>query len=168
MQSTVSDHRHQAAPGPPPFRLLVVSNETVTSPLLHDAIVGLAGRRRAEVTVVAPALNGRVRHWCSDEDGAREAARVRLEGALERLRADGVQAIGWVGDPDPMLAIEDALREGVADELLIATHPERRSNWLAHDLVERAVARFGIPTAHIVADDLEEYVVPREREVVAA
>jgi hypothetical protein len=30
--------------------------------------------RRAEVLVVAPALNGRLRHWSSDSDAAREAA----------------------------------------------------------------------------------------------
>jgi len=35
-------------------------------------------------------------------------------------------------------------------ELVIATHPEARSNWLAHDLVDRALARFGLPTVHVV------------------
>jgi hypothetical protein len=58
------------------------------------------------------------------------------------------------------VAIEDALRHRDADELLIATHPESRSNWLAHDLVERAAVQFGLPTAHLVAT--------ADRELVAA
>jgi hypothetical protein len=140
----------------PTFRLLVVSNETVESHLLHDTIAGLAGDRPAEVTVVAPALNSRLRHWVSDEDPARAAAQDRLDGCVARLRSQGVPAGGWVGDADPLQAIEDALRSGEVDELLIATHPEGRSNWLAHDLVERAAVRFGLPTAHIaVAGDRE-------------
>jgi hypothetical protein len=143
-----------------PFRLLVVSNETVESEALHDAIVGLAAGRRAEVRVVAPALNSRLRHWCSDEDGARRSAQRRLDRCLGRLGAHGVGATGWVGDADPIVAIEDALRDGGADELLIATHPEGRSNWLAHDLVDRAAVAFGLPTAHIVAAG--------DRELVAA
>ena len=143
-----------------PFRLLVISNETVESDVLHEAIVGLAGERDADVTVVAPALNSRFRHWCSDEDGARHAAQARLERCLDRLGQHGITAAGWVGDADPMLAIEDALRGGDVDELLVATHPEGRSNWLAHDLVERAVVRFGLPTAHLV--------VTGDRELIAA
>jgi hypothetical protein len=133
------------------FRLLVISNETVESDVLHDAIVGLAHGRRADVVVVAPALNSRLRHWVSDEDRARAAAGARLARCLDRLRDRGVSVTGWVGDADPMQAIDDALRHADADELLIATHPEGRSNWLAHDLVERAVLCFGLPTAHIVA-----------------
>jgi hypothetical protein len=34
----------------------------------------------------------------------------------------------------------------------IYASPESRSNWLAHNLVERAALRFGLPTAHIVAE----------------
>lgn len=135
-----------------PFRLLVVSNETVEGEALHAVIVGLASARAAEVFVVAPALNGRIRHWLSDEDQARQAAEIRLKGCLERLRGDGVTVIGAVGDANPLLAIEDALRIFPADALLIATHPEERSNWIAHDLVERARVRFGLPTSHVVID----------------
>jgi GNAT superfamily N-acetyltransferase len=142
------------------FRLLVISNETVESRLLHEAVGRIADGRRAQVTVVAPALNGRFRHWCSDDDGARHAAQSRLDYCLDRLHERGVNAAGWVGDADPVVAIEDALRHGNADELLIATHPEGRSNWLAHDLVERAAVQFGLPTAHLVATG--------DRELLAA
>ena len=51
-----------------------------------------------------------------------------------------------------MQAIEDALRLFPADELVVATHPARRSHWLAGGLVERARA-FGLPVTHVVAEE---------------
>jgi hypothetical protein len=133
-----------------PRRVLVISNETVEAEILRDTIAARADR--TQVLVVAPALNTRLRHWLSDEDPARRAADRRLAGALAGLRAAGVDVDGWVGDADPLTAIEDALATFAADELLIATHPEARSNWLAHDLVGRACARFSLPVLHLVVD----------------
>jgi hypothetical protein len=65
--------------------------------------------RDAEVLVVAPALNSRLRHWLSDEDGARRRAAERADACVEQLERSGAHASGRVGDPDPMQAIEDAL-----------------------------------------------------------
>jgi len=64
----------------------------------------------------------------------------------------GLDVEGRVGDEDPMQAIADALVGFPATELVIATPPEARSNWLAHDLVDRALARYGLPTVHVVVD----------------
>ena len=133
-----------------PRRVLVISNETVEADTLRETIAARASA--TQVLVVAPALNSRVRHWFSDEDPARRAAECRLSGALDGLREAGVDVDGWVGDADPLTAIEDALAIFPADELLIATHPEARSNWLAHDLVGRACARFSLPVLHLVVD----------------
>ena len=102
--------------------------------------------------VVAPALNSRIRHWFSDTDGARAAAEERLAACLDQLVALGLDADGHVGDEDPLQAIADALVTFPATELVIATHPEARSNWLAHDLVGRALATFGLPVVHVVVD----------------
>jgi hypothetical protein len=133
-----------------PRRVLVISNETVEAEILRDTIAARADR--TQVLVVAPALNTRLRHWLSDEDPARRAAERRLAAALAGLHAAGADVDGWVGDADPLMAIEDALATFAADELLIATHPEARSNWLAHDLVGRACARFSLPVLHLVVD----------------
>jgi hypothetical protein len=131
-------------------RVVVISNETVEAESLRETIAARAGR--TQVLVVAPALNTRLRHWLSDEDPARRAAERRLAGARAALRAAGVDVDGWVGDADPLMAIEDAVAVFPADELLVATHPEARSNWLAHDLVGRACARFSLPVLHLVVD----------------
>jgi len=133
----------------PRRRVLVIANETIRGAALHDAIVA---KGDAEVLVVAPALNSRLRHWTSDEDGARGRAATRLAQTVVALGAAGVDARGWIGDADPMRAIADALVLFEADELIIATHPEARSNWLAHDLVGRARCSYAIAVTHIVVE----------------
>jgi len=101
---------------------------------------------------VTPALNSPLKHWVSDEDDARAAAQERLSESLAKLAAAGVQARGEVGDGDPLQAMEDALRTFGADEIIISTHPEGRSNWLERDIVEKARERFAVPITHVVVD----------------
>ena len=134
------------------MHILVVTNETAVGHVLCDTVAAVAVPNRADVTVVAPALNSRLRHWLSDEDDARRAATERLDCCLRSLRAAGVHAIGNIGDADPLRAIDDELAVRSADRLIIATHPEHRSNWLEQRLVERARAAFAIPIEHIVVD----------------
>jgi len=97
----------------------------------------------AEVLVVAPAVNSRLRHWLSDEDGARRRAAARAAAFVERLGRGGIHAEGRVGDPDPLLAIADALPTFPADEIVIAADAER-----ADDLLARAHDRFALPVSH--------------------
>ena len=133
-------------------RILVIANETVGGDALRQKIEQKAENVREEVLVVTPALNSRVRHWTSDEDAARRDAQARLERCVEQLRAEGVSVRGEVGDAEPVQAIEDALRTFGADEIIISTHPEGRSNWLERRVVERARERFDCPITHVVVD----------------
>jgi len=133
-------------------RILVIANETVGGERLRDEI-----RRRSEgyeeqVLVVTPALNSPLRHWASDEDGARVEAQKRLNASLDRLRALGIAAKGEVGDGEPLQAMEDALRLFGADEIIISTHPAGRSHWLEKNVVESARERFAVPITHVVVD----------------
>jgi nucleotide-binding universal stress UspA family protein len=130
----------------------VIANETVGGQLLRDRIRERADRYREQVLVVAPALNTPLRHWMSDEDNAREAARRRVEASVARLREAGINARGEVGDSDPLQAIEDGLRTFGADEVIISTHPEGRSNWLERGVVTGARERFAVPITHVVVD----------------
>ena len=133
-------------------RILVVANETVTGSALRDEIVHRAGNEEADVYVVAPALNTRLRHWTSDEDRARAGAQARLDASLAALEEVGLRASGTVGDDDPLQAIDDALRTFGADEIIISTHPPGRSNWLERDLIGRAREAYGCPITHVVVD----------------
>jgi hypothetical protein len=133
-------------------RILVIANETVGGNTLRSAILERSRDAREEVLVVTPALNSPIRHWTSDEDGARADAQQRLESSLAQLAAVGVEARGEVGDGDPLQAIEDALRTFGADEIIISTHPEGRSNWLERGVVEHARERFPVPITHVVVD----------------
>jgi hypothetical protein len=142
--------RHDAGDGT--ARILVVANETLTGAALRREIEHRCKGRDAEIRVVTPALNTRLKTWASDEDGARSAAAERLERILSTLERDGLSAEGEIGDGDPVQAMEDELRKFPADEVIISTHPVGRSNWLERGVIERARERFEIPVTHVVVD----------------
>ena len=133
-------------------RILVIANETVAGHTLRSMILERSLDVREEVLVVTPALNSPLKHWVSDEDEARAAAQERLDASLAKLAEAGVQARGEVGDGDPVQAMEDALRTFGADEIIISTHPEGRSNWLERGVVTKARERFAVPITHVVVD----------------
>lgn len=132
--------------------ILVVANETVAGRTLREAIKAAAEDQRANVLVVSPALNTPLRHWVSDEDQARADAEERLGRSIAELERLGISARGEVGDADPVQAIEDALRTFGADQIIISTHPEGRSNWLERGVVSSARERFAVPLTHVVVD----------------
>jgi hypothetical protein len=131
-------------------KILVIANETAASDELQAAVGG-PGDGSTQVLVVAPALNSRLRYWCSDTGAAEEAARNRLRVCVEQLSARGIRAAGTTGDSDPLQATLDALHFYPADEIVISTHPEQRSNWLAKRLVERVAEQYDGPILHVVA-----------------
>jgi hypothetical protein len=136
-------------------RILVIANETVGGETLRKTVRETIGRSdvsRAEVLVVSPALNTPLKHWVSDDDQARDDAQARLDHSLARLREVGIEARGEIGDGEPLQAIEDALRTFGADEIIISTHPEGRSNWLEKGVVSGARERFAVPITHVVVD----------------
>jgi hypothetical protein len=140
----------RSAPGE--RRILVIANETVGGSELLDRIRELGEGAETRVLVVSPALNTPLRHLASDEDPARAAARERLDHSLARLEREGIEARGEVGDGDPLQAIDDALRTFGADQIVISTHPEGRSNWLERGVVTGARERYAVPIHHVVVD----------------
>ena len=73
-------------------RILVIANETVGGGELLTILRRKAEGVQERILVVTPALNSQVRHWASDEDGARAVAEARLRESLSMLRAGGVSA----------------------------------------------------------------------------
>lgn len=130
--------------------VLVVVNDTTARPELPAAIDLDPGGGDSKVHVVVPALNSRVRHWFSDEDGARRSAEQRLQTCLGELDRAGIDATGSVGDREPLQAIADALTEFAADEIVIASAPERQPVRPDADVVAgQASRRFGLPVARV-------------------
>jgi hypothetical protein len=133
-------------------RILVVANETVGGEELLSAISTLALSQKSRFLVVCPALNSRLRTYTSDEDPAREAAQQRLDETIARLASVGIEASGEVGDGDPLVAIDDAVRTFGPSEIVISTHPPGRSNWLERGIVDSVRARYEVEVTHVVVD----------------
>lgn len=133
-------------------KVLVVANETVGADELLSELRRIEDEKTSDYYVIVPARPLHERYglmWT--QEGAIDAAAERLEQTLEVLRSEGLEADGRVGDMRPMSAITDALMDFKADLIVISTHPEKRSRWLRHGLVEQARHRFGVPVIHVVS-----------------
>lgn len=123
--------------------ILLVGNQTLDRDVVIDEVARRAGAAGARVLVVVPAT----RHRDEPRPGAVEAdpsaelgvtlARLRMEGAVDRLRAIGVEADGELGDPDPYAAVCQALGGHDVDEIVLSTLPPSSSRWLSVDLPGR-------------------------------
>jgi GABA permease len=135
-----------------PRRLLVVANRTLDAESLRAELVRRA-RRDTELRFVVPILPSRVHYIVSDVDREMREAQERLDAALGWAHDVGLHATGRVGDPNVALeVIEDELRVNGADEIVISTYSEGRSNWLETGIVERLHEELDIPVSHLVAE----------------
>lgn len=135
-----------------PFHVtLAVANRTASGDELLEALTAkagsLEGQQRTLFIVVIPQEGG---------DGhASRRARTRLKLVLDRLRGNGLNAAGMIGDPDPFTAITNALQYFRVDDIVISTFPETKSGWLRADLIERVRRTTGKSVEHVVQADVE-------------
>jgi GABA permease len=134
-------------------RVLVMANETVGGGALLEEIRKRCADRDCEVRVVTPLQPpSRAAHLAGEVDEARELARQRMELSVIEIERQGIKARGEVGEAEPNVALEDALRTFAADEIVISTHPPERSIWLEKGVVERAREDVDLPITHVVVD----------------
>ncbi len=126
--------------------VLVVANLTAGSQDLLDALKHRAERSPIRITLVMPAQGPGL--------GGREAVRARLDEALEKMRAAGLEAEGAIGDADPMEAVTECFDPTRHDEAIVCTLPGRSSKWLQYDFPHRVARYTGVPVTHVVADDM--------------
>jgi hypothetical protein len=124
------------------------------------------GGNELELRVIVPAVEANaLRHTLGDIDEPRREAEARLGRLLEELRANGIEAGGEVGDPDPIQAAQDALLKAPADEIVIFEHEQAQARWFEEDLLEKAEAGLDPPLRMVVLHsdgDGAEHVVDVE------
>jgi hypothetical protein len=130
---------------------LVVANQTLGGEHLIAKVRECMGVGPCRFHVVVPATPP-AEHVTWTEGEARAIAENRLERSLARFRDLGADADGEVGDANPILAIEDALRNEQFDEVILSTLPSGVSRWLRLDLPTRVANHFGLPVTHVIAD----------------
>jgi hypothetical protein len=134
-----------------PRGVLIVAYRTAATPGLIDAVRSRAARGPCRFTLVVPRP-----YWDPDTD---EAA-VTLELALPLLEeAAGDHVDGLIGDPDPLVAVRNALETRHFDEAIVSTLPARVSHWLRRDLPSR-IEQLGLPVTVITAKTLSRHLVP--------
>ena len=132
-------------------RYLVVANQTLAGEPLVSRIRELSRAGPCAFFLVVPATPPRNRTWTEGE--ARAIAHARLDEALMHFPGLDVKVEGEVGDGNPMLAIDDAIRDhGPFDEIILSTLPPGVSRWLQLDLPHRVAASYGIPMTRVVGE----------------
>ena len=116
-------------------KIIALAAEPIAPDVLRSAVGQEADD--AEVLVVAPALNSKLRFWVSDPDPAIHRAEDVAKESVDRLEEEGVQAHGETGESDPLLALQDALTTFEAEDIVLVTHPGGEQNWLEDGVVEQ-------------------------------
>jgi hypothetical protein len=139
-----------------PAHVLVVAHQTAATAPLLDAVRKRASRGRATFHLVVPRQPHGLHKLLDPEDASEAEAREVLETALPKLsEAAGSEVTGSIGDPEPLMAIHDAVNLGSYDEIIISTLPLGVSRWLKLDLVSKTRA-IGLPVTHVHAQTKAE------------
>jgi hypothetical protein len=134
-----------------PARVLLVANRTAATDGLCEAVRARVARGPATFHLVVPAHPHGLHKVVDPQEGDAGEAAHALEAALVPLSAAaGSPVTGHVGDPEPLMAIEDAVNRERYDEIVISTLPRRVSRWLRLDLVSKARG-LGLPVTHVEA-----------------
>jgi hypothetical protein len=132
-------------------RYLVVANQTLGGEHLIEKVRQCLDIGQCRFHIVVPATPTD-EHLTWTEGEARTIAQRRLDRALARFQEVGADADGEVGDRNPILALEDALRKGQFDEVILSTLPPGISRWLKLDLPSRVASHFQVPVTHVVTE----------------
>jgi hypothetical protein len=128
-----------------PGRLLIAAGESASSSSSLPFGIGELIAAADEILVVSPNLPTRFEWLASATDRSKEQADERLGVVLDHLGSMGAAATGRLGADDPLVALEDAIREFKPDHLLIAVRSGEQSDWQERGLLDAIHSRFRLP-----------------------
>jgi hypothetical protein len=128
--------------------VLAFLNEVAGGRRLLEAVRDRVEKGVGEVALAAP-QNQPLAGQIVDRDEVREAAQSRVEVTQAVLREFGIDSVGAVMDPDPALALDDAIRAFDPQEVLLSCLYDTRFGFTRKDLVEWAKQRFDVPITHV-------------------
>src|SRR5215207_9263774 len=118
-------------------RVLVVANRTAAPPRLLDEVSRRRKSGPCEFALLIPDLTDR------------KKADWTLETAVPMLRRSaGGPVEGIVGGADPFTSVQNTVRDGNFDEIIISTLSKKTSKWLRRDLVCK-VEGLGLPVTAV-------------------
>ena len=131
--------------------LLVVDRTFSDARVVRPSVRALVERRAAHVYVVAPIFTTRL-HWVTNDDGSATAdAEQRLTQTLQQLYDRDIPAGGAVsGDLDILTAINDALAQFPADEIIIAVNADHERTWRESNLAEKIRSHCALPLTELL------------------
>ena len=137
-------------------RYLVIANQTLATHQLRQELLLRAEVGPALFHFIVPntAAEDYSADWQSSDaavEAGTEGARERLRFALAAVRAAGACALGALGDPDPLAAIELQMQCSNYDEIIVSMLPEKSSRWFRRDLPSRIAAAVQVPVTTITA-----------------
>ena len=121
--------------------VLLVALDPGSEEQIRHAIEARQNVDDINVRVVAPASNiGPLQWLMGDEDEARAEAEELADQAADAVEGEA-HTETEVGDRDPLVAVEDALADFPADEIVLAGHADEKT--------EARLRRFGLPVERL-------------------
>ena len=148
-------------------RYLIIANQTLPSPALHELVAIRAAAGPAEFHVLVPEpprpiligdpATGLVTLPAEEIEQQRLLGLAEAEERLDDFRRAfasdlGGSLSGEVGLGDPLTAARRVLERASFDEIIVATLPAGVSRWLKLDLPNRLQRSFDLPVVSVVAN----------------
>lgn len=128
--------------------VLAFLNEVAGGRKLLETVRERVEAGSGSVAVAAP-QNQPIAGQIVDRDELRDAAKSRVEVTQAVFESFGIEAPGAIFDPDPRVALDDAVRAFQPTEVLLSCLSATRLGAARKDLVVWAQSRFEIPVTHI-------------------